>query len=94
MTDPSEFDIFARYEKFLRWAETLEQLVDAGHTTDDWKMIYDTVFPEISRPISQLNIGLEWCDPDGSYQDDVLAYHNAVQDRADRIREFLEAAGR
>lgn len=50
---------------------------------EEWKNIYDTIFSsKISQKVfkytEKLNNKLDWYDPDSSYEEDVLAFTNAV----------------
>lgn len=76
-----------RLDRFLQIrneANTLVGLALAGRL--DWQFVYDQVFSSsISQAIRNLGFDFEYNDPDGSYEDDVLAYIRALDDYAENV---------
>lgn len=65
----------------------IAQSIKLGHSAKDaqqWADCYAKVFrihASIIRPaVDSLRWRLEWYDPDSNYDDDVLAYHSALED--------------
>lgn len=70
---------FALYQKSL--AKTIideaEKIIDSEKP---WAEKYDLIFSEeISKKFSHLCPQFEYYDPDGSYEDDVLAWYDAAK---------------
>ena len=62
--------------------------------SDHWETTYDLVFSDaLSKPIYQalreLNQRLDYYDPDSSYEDDVLAFASAVEDKVQQLQVVL-----
>jgi len=58
----------------------------------NWETKYGLIFSDdISEKIYNLGIKVEWCDPDMDYKDDVLAYYNAIEEKAVELRKILLA---
>ena len=64
-------------QEVLRLIEAAQVLVESDLT---WEAKYDAVFG--LRILDKLppGVNIEWCDPDSTYEDDVLAYYRALQD--------------
>lgn len=74
-------------KKFFEIFEQAKQIVDAPI---EWKAKYDLIFSDsISGAIHELGIKIDWYDPDMDYSDDVLAYFNALSDKAKELENFL-----
>lgn len=63
---------------------------DAGKRDMAWSETYDQVFSKscsqrIFSLFDALSMRFEWCDPDASYEDDVLAFHRALEEAIPRI---------
>lgn len=79
------------YEAMLQLAAVsfhLDTIVKSGLS---WECKFDQVFKSevqgmVLRLAQQTDFKLDWCDPDGSYEDDVLAYVRAVDDFLKRLR--------
>lgn len=70
---------------FLLQAKFLKVIVDSNAS---WEVKFDLAFETIAPAIRKTGVRIEWRDPDMSYEDDVLAYHNAVQDRVAEFRKI------
>lgn len=66
--------------------EKLKEVVDSFEETMfvinepniDWEIKYDFVFENLALKVREAGIHLEYCDPDTSYEEDVMAYINAL----------------
>lgn len=97
------------YKILLRLAALRAYLDSIVQSSLEWDAKYREVFREggvaglhsLIAPLEQLDISLEWYDPDMDYDDDVLAYVRAVDEvynrltqawkslEPDRVRELL-----
>ncbi len=66
---------------FIRIANAIKILYESDA---DWETKYHTIFAQHPLMLS-LGITVEWSDPDGSYEDDVNAFYQAVQRKADEL---------
>lgn len=72
--------------EFIRLAREVRRICD---TDADWETKYDLVFsPDMSRRMSAL-YRLDYYDPDTSYEEDVLAFCRAVNEKADELEKAL-----
>ena len=72
--------------KLLRIVNQAERIIAAEIS---WRTKYDLVFSDdIAGAVRDLNIRLEWYDPDTSYEEDVLAYMSAIRERADEFKKI------
>ena len=54
----------------------------------DWELKYDLIFSEdISKRIFSL-INLDYYDPDTSYEEDVRAFMNALEEKAEQLKRI------
>lgn len=63
-----------------------------GNPKDGWRAAYGQVFSDqvsgrIWKLLDQLELRLEYCDPDMGYDDDVLAFSRALDSLMRRLRE-------
>ena len=63
---------------------------------DPWFAAYEKVFNpkmsgQIKNTLSQMNNSLDYWDPDTTYQEDVLVYACAVQEKVDSIQASIDA---
>jgi hypothetical protein len=81
------------HREFLILAREAQRICDTDAT---WATKYELVFSgDISRRMEGL-IEFTWCDPDTSYEEDVLAFCRAATEKADDIEKalgFLVQAG-
>jgi hypothetical protein len=57
----------------------------------DWEIKFSPVFDlKITAAIRALNLDFEWDGPDGSYEEDVRAYHEALLRFKRRCGNLLE----
>ena len=60
--------------------------VTIRNSSADWETKYDLIFSnEISGAIRQTNITFDWYDPDMGYDDDVIAYVEALEKKARQL---------
>lgn len=64
------------------------------NSSDAWRTCYNLVFSDrysgrIGQLRDELNLSLDYADPDMDYDDDVLAYASALADLRQRIAPFL-----
>lgn len=60
-----------------------------------WETTYSLVFNKnmshkIKDCLNELNVALEYYDPDTSYKEDVLTYYNAVKIKVDTLTKLLQ----
>ena len=79
----------------------LDDLIEEAYTVYNsevsWERKYRLIFSEavsgqIIKALSGLNLVLVWCDPDTSYQEDVTAYINALEELERDIGKLYEDA--
>ena len=61
----------------------INQLIDVAtrivESDADWDVKYDLMFRlGVGQKIRDLGVRFDWCDPDASYEEDVIAYHRAL----------------
>jgi adenosine deaminase len=81
--------MFEKAKKFIRLADAAKAVCDSDA---DWETKYDLIFSEeISVAVRATGVSFDPCDPDTSYQEDVLAYVEALVDKANELRKaFLD----
>lgn len=62
---------------------------------DPWEATYDVVFSErlskrVYTALNTMNQTLDYYDPDTSYEEDVLAFANAVQEKTKQLESGLK----
>jgi hypothetical protein len=72
----------------LKNNERVQEIVQVATTNNDWESAYDIIFPTHVRGVRAADPDFSWYDPDSSYQDDVLAFANALKERAERLAAF------
>lgn len=78
------------YTKNLEFLQLVAVIDNIMRSSQDWSVKYDLIFsPGISRRIEALGYTPDYCDPDSSYEDDVRAYVDAVNELADKVRRNL-----
>lgn len=46
-----------------------------------WEAKYDMIFsPELSQQFCRMARGFDWCDPDTTYEEDLMAFYNAAKE--------------
>ncbi len=64
-----------------------------NHPSVDFELLYDVVFAThsecISPIIEMLGMKFDWCDPDTSYEEDVEAYLNALDEFKKRLQTLV-----
>lgn len=71
----------------IKWAQAV-----AADSRLDWETRYDLVFgrcSEVQSLFETAGLSFDWCDPDGSYQDDVMAYVRACAERLPALEVSL-----
>lgn len=75
-------------KEFIKLVGDAQRIIDSPI---EWETKFDLIFSDIiSKKISELGILFEWCDPDTSYEDDVLAYYNAVKSKAEELEKIFD----
>lgn len=87
-----EFDMTLpnQMKEFLAVVKLFEALFSSK--AFNWDEKFDMVFSNkksIKKRIDEIGIKIEWYDPDASYFEDVKAYYDAVQLKAESFREFF-----
>ena len=64
-------------------------------TEMQWQTLYDMVFTDavngqVHKLASTLGVSFEWDDPDGSYEDNVLAYNRALKQFIEVLNGFID----
>ncbi|HCC23783.1 TPA: hypothetical protein DF272_06445 [Candidatus Falkowbacteria bacterium] len=70
---------------FLELAITTANIMES---TADWETKYEILLGDddcVAIQVRSLGIDLDYCDPDSSYQEDCLAFHAAVRDKAEEL---------
>ena len=74
------------HREFICLAREAQRICDTDAT---WETKYELVFSdEMSIRMEEL-IDFDWCDPDTSYEEDVLAFCRAATEKADDIELAL-----
>lgn len=90
----SAYELYQRTAEKLNRAVTIAQLED---TDDAWETAYDLVFSKtgnrvISQCLAALDVSFaDYYDPDTSYQEDVLAYVEALNKTTLKLEKFATA---
>lgn len=78
-----------KIKAFIALAERAVTIRDVD--IDDWRMKYDLIFSEeISGAIAATGFSLDYYDPDTSYEEDVRAYVDAVERKANHLRKVVD----
>lgn len=73
---------------FIRLAYIAERIAESEA---GWKTKYELIFsPEISGRLREL-FYFTWCDPDMGYDDDVLAFIDALKDKREELELVLKS---
>ncbi len=81
----SLIDQLARVQAFIATAELAKRI---AHSDLSWEDKYSLIFSdEVATIIFDSGISFDWTDPDGSYEDDVRAFVDALSAKAQAIRE-------
>ena len=76
-----------RIQKFVALAKDATRIANSAAT---WEEKYDIVFSEhLSREANSL-FSFDYYDPDTSYEEDVMAYVRALQEKADSLSRVLD----
>lgn len=78
-----------QYDELLNLNNKVQQLIKDDV---DWEIKYDLIFSKnVSRRIftllSELNIRLDYYDPDTSYEEDALAFANALNEKIEELKK-------
>lgn len=73
--------------QFLRLAEMLKVIVD---TPVSWETKFKLIFPDLRDELEITGIKIEWYNPDCGYDDDVLAFADAVEEKAKELRKVID----
>lgn len=84
-----------RIQQLQELAERAQRVIavppDEGHgECDEWEIKFELVF-DIAREVRALGFDIEYCDPDGSYEEDARAYVDALVSYAEARKKYLEA---
>ena len=83
----SRMDLESRIREFLRIVEEAEAVKDSEAS---WETKYDIIFGDlIRRRIEGLGIDVEWFDPEMGYDDDVIAYVDALGKKKEELALVL-----
>ena len=75
---------------FIDLAETAAAIAAAEDT--DWQLKYEVIFsPDISGKMRATGYMPDYCDPDGAYEDDVLAFVRATSEKAEKLKALKRA---
>lgn len=75
-------------KEFIRLANAARFIVNSGA---DWEDIFELIFAHLAPDIRATGVSVNWCDPDGSYEEDVRAYVSAVTERAESLQRIIDA---
>lgn len=77
------------YDELINLNEKVQRLI-----TEDinWEIKYDLIFSEnVSRKVfnlmKELNIRFDYYDPDTSYEEDSLAFSNALNEKVEELKK-------
>lgn len=71
------------YEKLTKWEE------EAVLGELSWEDLYDIVFSKkVCKRICEILPNFNWCDPDTTYQEDVVAFISQFKEYFNTIREL------
>lgn len=70
--------------------DNANEQITKDNSDEHWSIAYDQIFSEkiskkIYKKFHKLNIQMHYYDPDSSYEDDVRAYVNAVNEKLEEI---------
>lgn len=79
------------YRELVNINNKVQRLVNEEEV--DWEMKYDTIFsPNISRKVfalmKQLNVNFDYYDPDTSYEEDVRAFTDALDNKVEELAKI------
>lgn len=79
-----------KYQELASLNEKVQKLVTQDDV--DWELKFDLIFsPEVSRRIfqlfSELNVSFDYYDPDTSYEEDVQALANALEEKMQELKK-------
>lgn len=84
------------FAELLALQMTMSDLIEAARSgnpdyADLWEEAYDTIFSDkVSHRVwdafEKLKVHFEYYDPDMGYDDDVLAFYNAVKDKLEEMK--------
>lgn len=78
--------MFEAQHEFISLAREVRRICD---TNASWETKYELVFSEsVSCRLLRL-VPVDWYDPDTTYEEDVLAFCRAVNEKADDIEKAL-----
>jgi len=79
--------MIAEIERFLKLAEMASVIRDSKAS---WETKYGLVFSDqISIPIREMeSVNIDYCDPDTSYEEDVCAYVQALEEKAKELKSI------
>lgn len=80
--------MFENEKEFIRLARAAQTICESEAT---WKTKFSLVFSEyLSGELQDLSVDFDWYDPDTTYEEDVLAFCRAINEKAD---ELVKAIG-
>jgi len=68
----------------IKYYLDLMSILIEGTSPDDFDLIWDD-FWKLSGFISEIKV-IEWCDPDTTYYEDIMARYNSIVDYVDRFK--------
>lgn len=78
-------------EKLKRFIQLVDTAKLIAKSAVSWETKYDLIFSEeISRTIKRLLITVDWTNPAGSYEEDVLSYVMALSEKAKELQLVLD----
>lgn len=80
----------SNYQELINLNDKVQKLVMQEDV--DWEMKFDLVFSqEVSRRVfnllDALNVSFDYYDPDTSYEEDVLAFSNAFNEKMEELKK-------
>lgn len=75
-------------KKFIKLTNLAQKIMNSEA---DWETKYDLIFSDmIIVKINKTGIGVDWYDPDTTYEADVRAYVDALVEKATELTKILE----
>lgn len=78
-----------KYQELLIINNKIQKLIDENVS---WEIKYDLVFCEnVSRRVftllKELNVSFDYYDPDTSYEEDLMAFANALKEKLEKLEK-------
>lgn len=79
-------DTMAKVRKFLELARNIMKIYGSEASG---KTKYSLIF-SINKEIAEMDMSFDWFDPDSSYEEDVYAYVQALEEKVEEYKKILE----